>query len=439
MRRARPNRAFTARSADILYLVSRLTRSVLQSLVWCAALCWALGPSAGSARCRADEPPSSDGRDRAERAAAEVAEAADRAVAAEAAGRAAAAAGEVEAAAVEAAAVEAVAVEAAGNDAAGGDVGDVAPPLAAVPAVQVFQAVQQAAVVAPEEVQWNYFSDGVMYYSVNGRVQQQRADALEQVAASFPAIRLARAMPGDTLAKLAAQHQVPVERLALLNRKRPDEQFGEVGVVCLEWKYVLPEGRTLGQLANMVGSSLDTLRQLNELAPDEVPPAGRELLIPGQLIYHHQGSGGHLQLAMYDVNRIQPNVPYKPDSIRMRQESIDDGQSLADFAKEHDLAEDLLRTMNGMRPDEDIPAGTNLVIEYSAEPTETATVAAIVAAFQLDRERFFAANNWATEDDVDLTQRINIPIGERMRSQVNRAQAEAIREPVEVQLGSIGR
>ena len=57
-----------------------------------------------------------------------------------------------------------------------------------------------------------------------------------------------------------------------------------------------------------------------------------------------------------------------------------------------------------------------LLIEYSVEMVEGATVENLMQILQVDRERLFKINGWEDEDDVDLSKRLHIPIGERFRA-----------------------
>lgn len=146
-------------------------------------------------------------------------------------------------------------------------------------------------------------------------------------------------------------------------------------------------GQTLDALAAMLEVPVETLRKLNQMSETDQPKVGQEVLIPGQLMYHSQGREGYLQVAMYGVQTPQ-NIPYKPETIRMQQQPLAKDQTLTEFAEKHGVKEAFLREMNGLKADEEVPAHTMLLVEYSCELTDKATVDAIVTTFQVDRDRF---------------------------------------------------
>lgn len=304
----------------------------------------------------------------------------------------------------------------------------------AVVAVAADVAVEAVAQPVPNVVNWNYLSDGIMRYGVNGQIREQRTDAVEQASTMYPNIKIARVMPGDTLVKVAEQYGVPVERLALLNRTEAARVFDAVGVLVVDWKYQWPAGQTLDALAAMLEVPVDTLRKLNQWSETDQPKVGQEVLIPGQLMYHSQGREGYLQIAMYGVQTPQ-NIPYKPETIRMQQQPLAKDQTLTEFAEKNGLKEDFLREMNGLKADEEVPAHTMLLVEYSCELNDKATVDAIVTTFQVDRDRFLSVNGWKEDKDFDVKQRVHLPIGERIRHQVvQQAQQSEPFVPVEFEI-----
>ncbi|MFO0911670.1 MAG: LysM peptidoglycan-binding domain-containing protein [Pirellulales bacterium] len=301
-------------------------------------------------------------------------------------------------------------------------------------AVAADVAVEAVAQPVPNVVNWNYLSDGIMRYGVNGQIREQRTDAVEQASTMYPNIKIARVMPGDTLVKVAEQYGVPVERLALLNRTEAGRVFDAVGVLVVDWKYQWPAGQTLDALAAMLEVPVETLRKLNQMSETDQPKVGQEVLIPGQLMYHSQGREGYLQVAMYGVQTPQ-NIPYKPETIRMQQQPLAKDQTLTEFAEKHGVKEAFLREMNGLKADEEVPAHTMLLVEYSCELTDKATVDAIVTTFQVDRDRFLSVNGWKEDKDFDVKQRVHLPIGERIRHQVvQQAQQSEPFVPVEFEI-----
>lgn len=301
------------------------------------------------------------------------------------------------------------------------------------------EGVAEAVAQAANDVNWHYFSDGVMrYMEANGQIREQRTDALQQLAASFPNLKFVRTFPGDTFAKLAQQHNVALETLSKLNRLPPETRIDQLGVICLDWKYKIIRRRSLAQLAKMLNTTEEVLRTLNNLGPNEEPRRGSHITIPGQYTYQFSGTDGYLQVAMYDNPRDQ-NLPFKAETVKMNQQMVNKDQTLEDFAKAHQVEVDFLKKMNGIGDDEKIAAGTYLMVEYTVELKEGETLDSLSRIYpQLDRARLLAVNGWEDEDDVDLTKRIQIPIGDQLRSRgaTEAVGAESEVKSVEWELGA---
>jgi LysM repeat protein len=267
-------------------------------------------------------------------------------------------------------------------------------------------------------VQWNHFQDGeLQYMEANGLVQQRIMDAVDEANASGIGARFVRVFSGDTLEKLAAQYQVPIEHLTAHNPGRPDGVFDQDSVACIQWKYRVPQDQNLAQIAESVHSDADTLRRLNGLEPQAEVKAGTELTIPGQFQYQSHGTTGYLQVAMFSHDR-QPDLPFRPETAKINRSQVEKDQTLADIAQKHQVTEEFLRTMNGLDEDDVLEAGTPLLIDFTVEMREEGSLERLMQMYSITRERLDKANGWEAPEDVDLAKPVHVPIGEQLRAQV---------------------
>ncbi len=261
-----------------------------------------------------------------------------------------------------------------------------------------------------------HLSDGnVTYMEANGRTHTQFIDAIEQMASFAPQAKFARAMEGDTLAKLAKQHQIPLDRLSRLNRRSADRPFADNEIFCLSWTYNVMEGDTLAKVASIFMTTPEEVAKLNGLAPDATLQKDQVLQVPGEFTYHHQGDSSYVQLAQYAaVQNVQRDLPYKPESQQMKREQVPESQTLAEYAKSQNLPTKQLAIMNGLEEDAKLEKGQWLLLEFSVEANEGAKLAQIAQMFGIEEEKLRQINDLAADAEPQGGQRLQIPIGERM-------------------------
>lgn len=279
--------------------------------------------------------------------------------------------------------------------------------------VQQVELQQQVAVQARSYI---HLSDGTFtYMDANGQTRTQHIDAIEQIASFAPQAKFARAMEGDTLAKLARQNQVPLDRLATLNRRSADRPFADNEIFCLSWTYSVVQDDTLAKVASIFVTSPETIAKLNGLDANAQLTAGQELQVPGEFTYHHQGNSSYVQLAQYaGVQGAARQMPYKPETQELKREQAPEAQTLAEYAKSQDLSAKQLAIMNGLEEDSKLEKGQWILIEFSVELNEGGTIGQIAQMMSLEPEKIRLANNLAENAEPQAGQRIQIPIGERL-------------------------
>ena len=155
----------------------------------------------------------------------------------------------------------------------------------------------------------------------------------------------------------------------------------------------------------------------------EVLPSGRTsiepgmvLQVPGEFTYHYR-KGGHsyLRLARYKNGAVRRS-PFKAATRRTKVERVKAGQDLKAFAKANSVTVEFLRRMNNLDANVELQAGQRLLVEFSVELLEGATVEALASTFRIPVDRLLAANNLPDAAPVAAGQRLQIPIGERYRS-----------------------
>jgi LysM repeat protein len=250
-------------------------------------------------------------------------------------------------------------------------------------------------------------------------VRKQKTDALEQAHSYVRSARFVRTMQGDTLAKLAAQHDLDVEKLALLNRAGPERVYATPDVACLKWTHRVGASDTLTSLARAYNTTPETLAKLNDLHVNDALQPGTQISVPGEFSYHYR-KGGYSYLRIARYGGFEQPVPYDQQSTKMRREKLDADQSLEDLAEQQQVSVDLLRQMNGLDADEEPAAGRWILIEYSVELAENATLDELAQFFSVPLERLRQVNQLKEGEAVQAGQRFQIPIGDRFGSEQER-------------------
>lgn len=298
---------------------------------------------------------------------------------------------------------------------------------------RMFNRIVQAAVgvaangeEAQPERSFMHISDGeVSYYQGDGTMVTQRMDAVEQVKMYVPEATMARAMEGDTLAKLARQHDISVEHLSLLNNRPVNKPFVDEEVFCIGWNYKATKEDTIASVAKQFNSQPEIIAKLNQLAPDQTLTEGQVLQVPGEFKYIHENkSNRYLQIAQYpfsEQGRVH-RMPYNPQSVKMRREQVPDKQTLADYAKANETTAEQLVVMNGLDPKVDLEKGQWILLEYSVEIAEEPNIKLLAETFGMEEAKLREANGLDADDTVEAGHRMNIPIGDRMNQSLSAKQ-----------------
>ena len=284
---------------------------------------------------------------------------------------------------------------------------------------------------------FSHLSDGdVQYVGPDGIPRTQTQDALVQARSLVPGARFIRVIPGDTLAKLAAQHSLDVNVLALLNRTGTDKVYGTADIACLSWKHSVQPGEDFTQLAQVYNTTPLTLARLNNLKLNETPKPGEVITVPGEFNYQNRRQGhSYLRLARYS-NTVR-QVPYNQRSLKMRREKLKPGQSLKTLADRLQVPEAFIRQLNGLKADEPPKPGQWLLVDYSVELNEGATLEEVALFFKVPLDRLLAINGLQKADALPPGQRVQIPIGDRVHDQQQHAAARSTKSQVyEVVLGT---
>jgi LysM repeat protein len=266
--------------------------------------------------------------------------------------------------------------------------------------------------VQPETQQY-YFSDGeVTYHMADGRTITQRSDAIQQISQSFPYIRFARALGGDTVEKMAAQYGIDPVQLRLTNRLTPGSVFRENEVVCLRWRHRVMKDESLASLAKLYNMDPITLRRMNELSDDAEIKEGQVLNVAGrydhQLPQNQRGNQGHLMLTV-----VMSQMNHQMNPIRnvgpMRQHAAVAGDTLKSVAEKYKVAPEFLRRLNCMSDDDELQPGDIVLVNRKVRPNNDSTVEDMVFASGIEVEDLLDANDVQSVDQLDTKQGFQLP------------------------------
>jgi LysM repeat protein len=249
-------------------------------------------------------------------------------------------------------------------------------------------------------------------------------DALQQARSYSPEARFARALEGDTLEKLANMHNIPVEKLRLINRHRVGKSLVDREIFCLGWKYRVREQDTLATLAKRYHSKVSVIANLNDLATDVQLKPGQWIQVPGEFKYvaGQNGRQTYLQLGVYQQRNVLRDTPYDPKSQKIDIATLRQGEDLAGVAKRKKVTEEFLKTMNGLTDDDALQTGQRILAKYSVRPKNDATLHDIAQFFSIDVEDLLDVNHLARAEDMKPGEPIEIPMGERMNLSVQQPQ-----------------
>jgi LysM repeat protein len=286
----------------------------------------------------------------------------------------------------------------------------------AVVAAPAFLGIRRARPARRSMIQ---LTDGeVRDMQVDGAVRTQRMDAIQQARAIVPSAKFVRVLQGDTLAKVAARHAMDVKKLALLNRSVVERVYSVPDIVCIAWTHSVRPSETLVDLARTYNIDPKHLAELNDLDAQGPLKPGTRISVPGEFKYRFRRNGmSHLQLARY-VDEVRP-APFDNRLLKLRQARLKPGQNLQDFLDEHKVAEDFLRKMNGLGPDEPPREGEWLLVEYSVELGEDATLDDMAQHFNMAIETLLEVNQLKPDQAVEPGRRIEIPIGAQLHNAID--------------------
>ncbi len=302
-----------------------------------------------------------------------------------------------------------------------------------------FAALAAVAVDEPVVRQMYHLSDGeVTYFEQDGTQHTMVQDALQQAKSYSPQARFARALDGDTLEKLAILHDIPIEKLRLMNRHRVGESLVDREIFCLDWKYRVRGQDTLASLAKLYNSKVSVIADLNGLATDAQLEPGQWIQVPGEFKYiaGQNGQQTYLQLGVYQDRNVIRDTPYDPKSQKTDIATLGKGEDLAAVAKRKKVTEEFLKTMNGLTDDDQLQAGQRILVKYSVRPKNDASLHDIAQYFSVDVDDLLDANQLARAEDMKPGEPIEIPMGERMNLNVRQPQGPDASDSIfEVVLG----
>ncbi|MEZ6115276.1 MAG: LysM domain-containing protein [Pirellulaceae bacterium] len=290
-----------------------------------------------------------------------------------------------------------------------------------------------------------HFTDGsYTYYDQNGVEHQYTSDALNDASSTMPGAKFRRAFAGDTLAKVAFQEQMDVEKLRILNRTKVDKVFSNREIFCVAWKHKVQPNDTLESLAKFYRTSVRNLQELNDLSDDQALEPGTELDVPGEFQYMPQDNGqSYLMVTVYQINgqnNFQQEIPFKEETMRHEIQRLKTDDTLATFAERHEVTEEYLRLMNGLEEDEEVKPGRTLLVDYSVELKEDATIDTLIqlmrggVAGDVDEfvDRFLKVNELESKDDIEPGQRLSLPVGDQMGFDSETEAVPVSDEPIEI-------
>ncbi len=275
----------------------------------------------------------------------------------------------------------------------------------------------------------------ILGVGIDGQQIKQKMDALAQASRLVPSARFVRVYAGDTLARVAAQFGLDPKSLAELNRTSVARVYGSNDVVCLDWGHVVQEGETWAELAQRYNTTLFVLARLNGAGQDKPLQPGQRLRVPGEFSYHFDPKGqSHLQVTQYGNGGNE--ALFQPGTERVRQATLEAGQDLAAFARQHGVEAEFLRQMNDLPANAVVSEGDALLIEFSVELRAGASGQDVVAFLGVDPRRLMAVNGVNDLNEIGPGQRAQIPIGEQLGQTSQPRRVQDVLEVYEIVLGS---
>lgn len=265
----------------------------------------------------------------------------------------------------------------------------------------------------PETNQY-YFADGeVTYNMADGRTITQRSDAVQQISQSFPFIRFARAMSGDTIEKIALQHNYDPLLLYKTNRVAAGHVYREDEVVCLRWRHRVLKDETLESIAKLYSMDLSTLLELNGLMANDTIMENQILNVAGR--YDHQipatkqQGQGHLMLTVVMSQMNLRNSTYVPVGRGIQTHQVEEGDTLASLTEELKLTPNFLRRLNRLGDEEEIEPGDRIMTSFLVKLGEGVTFDDICFAHGLEIEDILEANDVATVEELSDRKSFHLP------------------------------
>lgn len=255
-----------------------------------------------------------------------------------------------------------------------------------------------------------HLPDGpVQTQQVNGDATARRQDAVVDARRLAPNVHLVRVLAGDSLAKVAKQHNLPLRRLAILNRASERRVYSDDDVVCLEWKHrVLPD-ETLESIARMYNTVPELIRELNDSPQQSTLDSGMWIRVPSDFSYHHSARGSsYLRLVSHQA-LLQIDDPVRPESETSRKISVEEGDTLGSIGQRWNLSVSGLLGLNPVAVGQPLRIGQTLVVQHTVMLGEGAAIEDLLEHRRVGVAEMLAANGWQSLEDYDPAQPVNLP------------------------------
>jgi hypothetical protein len=267
-----------------------------------------------------------------------------------------------------------------------------------------------AAVEAPLKAMLHLTDRTALVQPAGGTHRIRMHDAVAAARHTVPTAYLIRVLPGDSLAKIALQYDIPLRRLSILNRASERRVFGEHNIVCLDWKHCVQAGETRESVAKLYNTLADLIEELNDRHLSEQLVPGQWIRVPGEFSYHDAGSAtSFLRIAKYQSPSVGID-PVRPGSDQTRTRIVQPGDTLARLAHEYQVPVHTLQLLNHLAADEEPAVGQTLLMEWTILLADGASLDDVLSHFQVGYAQLLKLNQLQRLEDFDRTRRLWIPI-----------------------------
>jgi LysM repeat protein len=261
-------------------------------------------------------------------------------------------------------------------------------------------------------------ADGVIQkFLPDGTVRTQSADAIPQLMRFVPTAKFVRAHEGDTVEKLAVMNGIEPEAARITAGTLPGHVFSESEIVCLRRRYRRATNETWESIAAACGLTVDMLKELNSVDPDDDRQVPHELLVPGACRYQFRGQGQFnivtIQYSQSDrLGRAAPRearVKFTVGRGDLETHRVRKEDTLETIARQHNVTPEFLRMLNGLAEDEPPRVGRIFYVRYAVRPHEGVTLDEIAAMRRVSPGTIRKLNKMDRQDGIVAGQPLLIP------------------------------